>query len=357
MLHKRLKVGWVCSYTPDEIIHAAGFNPVRLLPVDQPSAFSDSLLPPNICPFARQIAGNLEAGLYGKLEGVVIANSCNAMMHLFNVLSKKAQGKNNMFIYLLDLPRQNTSIAVDYYVWQLEKLTEYLGSHGEEVTVNRLLKAINLYARTIALLDKLSTSNRNLLPSDNPLEFYDLVVATTTNSREEVNLNLEKRLKESTSSELKGASVNDPCLVLTGAIPPRDLIEIIASKSPFPLLQENCMTTRYFKRLQPQMFESCQSIREILSLLSRDYLEKLSCPRMMNDNRKKYYRLLIEQLNVKGIIFYDFGFCDLHHYDSLILSAFASKKEIPFLKITSEPGQINSGQLETRLEAFIEMIV
>ncbi|MGM0423851.1 MAG: 2-hydroxyacyl-CoA dehydratase [Thermodesulfobacteriota bacterium] len=49
--------GWVCSYTPRELILAAGFASQRLLTgVDQePDVPAESYLPPIFCPYVRRL--------------------------------------------------------------------------------------------------------------------------------------------------------------------------------------------------------------------------------------------------------------------------------------------------------------
>jgi len=83
----KLKVGWFCTYTPEEVIHAAGFMPYRLLPHHSEGAGSvEDALPGNICPYPRKILSNLRSGLYEDMAGIVVANSCNAMLHLYSIL-------------------------------------------------------------------------------------------------------------------------------------------------------------------------------------------------------------------------------------------------------------------------------
>jgi len=48
------RVGWICTYTPEELIYAAGFIPFRLLAgTENNEKEAEDLLPANICPFVR----------------------------------------------------------------------------------------------------------------------------------------------------------------------------------------------------------------------------------------------------------------------------------------------------------------
>ncbi len=62
------KVGWVCTYTPEELIYAAGFTPTRVTPNEAQNTSSiEDIFPNSICPFVRQIM-NLGREDSGQLE-------------------------------------------------------------------------------------------------------------------------------------------------------------------------------------------------------------------------------------------------------------------------------------------------
>ncbi|MFC2059353.1 2-hydroxyacyl-CoA dehydratase, partial [Chloroflexota bacterium] len=48
-------VGWLCTYVPEEIIHAAGMLPVRMLGSHEQQDVTDSYIFPIYCPICRDI--------------------------------------------------------------------------------------------------------------------------------------------------------------------------------------------------------------------------------------------------------------------------------------------------------------
>ncbi len=50
-------VGWLCTYTPEEVIHAAGLLPVRLRGDTRKASLGDAYLQSNMCPYARSCIG------------------------------------------------------------------------------------------------------------------------------------------------------------------------------------------------------------------------------------------------------------------------------------------------------------
>ncbi|MDP3047100.1 MAG: 2-hydroxyacyl-CoA dehydratase family protein, partial [Chloroflexota bacterium] len=61
----RRALGYLCSYLPEEIIHAAGFVPLRILPAGAASPRADAHLQSYTCSLAR---GCLERSLTGELD-------------------------------------------------------------------------------------------------------------------------------------------------------------------------------------------------------------------------------------------------------------------------------------------------
>ncbi|MGM0652101.1 MAG: 2-hydroxyacyl-CoA dehydratase [Bacillota bacterium] len=145
-------VGWVCTYTPEELIYAAGFLPTRLMPSDtQSNSGSEDLFPNSLCPFVRQVMNKIRSEAQ-KLEGIVIANYCNAMMHLYNAINYEFDG----FVYLLDVPRKIDQKAKKYFYQELQALLSFLEKHGGSVSDCALKTSIELYNHRTDIFKKLT---------------------------------------------------------------------------------------------------------------------------------------------------------------------------------------------------------
>jgi benzoyl-CoA reductase/2-hydroxyglutaryl-CoA dehydratase subunit BcrC/BadD/HgdB len=100
-----MMLGWVCTYTPEEIFTALGIESYRLCGADRQVA-AMRYLPVNLCPMARSCldeAADLEAA-GTPLSGVVMAASCHALVHLANAF-RHARGRDGFLVHLLDIPR------------------------------------------------------------------------------------------------------------------------------------------------------------------------------------------------------------------------------------------------------------
>ena len=152
---KKEKIAWICSYTPVEIISACGLYPYRFPGREGTSFSADSYLHSNLCFFARCSLEMVlkEAGEgKGLLAGMVLMNSCISMLHFYHASKTRPPA----FVYLLDLPRDDSVEARDYYAVILRgfhrALSEYCGCENIE---SELWKQIYLYQENRGKLQEL----------------------------------------------------------------------------------------------------------------------------------------------------------------------------------------------------------
>ena len=184
-----------------------------------------------------------------------------------------AAGKN-IFVYLLDLPRHQGPLAQAYFFNRLKEMSDFLGSQGKAVTAEALQAAVRLYGQTNKLLAESSLLPNPLFPPLQPLAYYDLAAEATAAPRKSINLSLERKLRD---NGLQNGKEGQPYLLLTGTIPPRGLLELMEESAPFQLLQENCMTCRYFSAPDPAVLMAAargRYPRQFSSLL----FNKNACP-------------------------------------------------------------------------------
>ncbi len=356
---KGKKVGWFCTYTPEEVIRAAGFVPYRLLPREDSRGSTEDILPPNICPYVRKVLNEIKNGDYpGDMQGLVIAHSCNAMMHLYNALREESV---DFFVYLLEVPRKRDAGACEFFAQEMAHLADFLGEQGNPVNTKTLREALEQYQKRNRLIAELQEFLPHL-KEDYPLGVYSLAAEASTSSPGEFSRKACRTLEEikkQHQGNLKGNG--SPVFILTGGIPPRGLVEILSENDNLELYPEICSGIRYLQKQLPDWstsFTAGDPGREpLLEKLARSYLDKPPCPRLFDYNlREKFYRRLLDEMEVKGVVYHDLLFCDLGHYDYLMLKDILEAREIPFLKVSTELGQEDLGQLKTRVEAFMEIM-
>lgn len=377
----RRPFGYLCTYVPEEILHAAGFTPVRVLPRPGPITRADAHLQSYSCCFAR---GCLDLALRHELDdlaGVVFAHTCDTMQGLadiweecfkFQVPASQLQPSGSQQAppttwHIVAPVTLSSPYALDYLVGELRAFIARLEQHfGIRVTDEALTESIRLYNRHRRLLSALY-AHRDQYRSD---DIFYLVTAGMLMPKEEhmpiletILSNLAVRSGDFSRSQsdsipggttevvttdrapvpvrlvVSGATVDDPALMT--------LIEEVGGRV---VADDLCTGLRYFDTLVEESGDP-------LVALARRSLNRLPCPckaRGLN-TRPDHLVQLVRDHRAAGVLFLHKKFCDPHAWDYVPLAAALDAAGIPHLLL--ETDAITAiGQVQVRLEAFLEMV-
>ena len=98
-------MGFLCSYTPIEILWAGGVQPVRIGGHSGIIGKADGFMHPNMCQYVRACLDQALDGAYGSLEGAVFVNACDAMRRLSDAWARYTEAS---FVHVVDLPKGRT---------------------------------------------------------------------------------------------------------------------------------------------------------------------------------------------------------------------------------------------------------
>jgi len=205
-------MGWLCSYTPLELIYAAGFRPFRIIGHSKPIESADSYIHPNYCQFVKSTIDLAIEGVYDFLDGVVFVNSCDAMRRLHDVWKRFIPYK---FIFLLDIPMGNFTLGSKYLKMEFQKLKIALEDYSSNVITDVLIEeAINLFTETRALYHELNSLRMEDPPRMSGREITELTIELFHTDPKSWNEKVKAILKE----KRKTTTNNDnPRIILSGS--------------------------------------------------------------------------------------------------------------------------------------------
>lgn len=341
-------VGWFCSYTPVEILLAAGLYPCRIVPgPGRAMTRADAHLDRNLCPYVRTCLGEALEGEYNYLAGLVVVNSCDAMRRLYDAWRYYIGGG---FAHLLDLPRIASDDAAAYYGEGLRRLTAAIEKHFKvKVTGAALAGAIATQNRLRRLLRRLYELNRARGLPLMAAQLQTVVRAGTRLSPDAVSDLLERLLQEIEGAA--GVRMEGPRVLVTGSILENPLIlDLIEGCGVRVSGDDLCTGTRLF-------WDTVALESDPLPDLSRHYLSRTPCARMKDAaGRFEHVLRLVDEFGADGVIFYTLKFCDNYLYDIPLLRERLEARGIPSLTLEGDytPGTL--GRVKTRIEAFMEML-
>lgn len=349
----RQVIGWSCcgNYIPEEIIHAAGMLPVRVTGDQEQISLdeADSYLQIYSCSFSRSCFELVLKNQFDFLDGMVMASNCDDIRRLADNWN---QYLSIPLVYFLDIPRKYNERACRLYERGLLELKQRLEQQfNVRISNDGLRESIAVYNRSRKLFKMLYDLRKKDNPPLSGAEALEVLNASTRMPREDFNNLLEKLYQE--ASQMDGRLPGKVRLMLCGCILNNpDFIKGIEDLGGLIVADGLCTGIGYWTDL----VDNGPDITP-LEALSRRYLGKFPTVRM-DHTEERYNQILklIKEFKVDGVIMETIRFCSPTIWDWPRLRDRLMKQGIPFLELEVEYGIWVTGQIKTRVEAFLEMI-
>jgi len=350
----------MCIHVPVELIYAAGARPVRVCggayATDQVGA---DFLPAKTCPMVKSTAGALYLGLLpGRVKPKLVVNpsSCDQKKKLGEVVS----GFDDEF-YLLELPpNKDTEESREYWHRVVKRFAKKLESvTGKRITRRNLKKAIKLVSTAQGRyrhFHKLRSQAPVIFGKDailitNAFFFDDL--ARWTEKLDELNREMELRIEK----KKHVVHENAPRILLTGspAIFPNLKLPILIEKmGGLVACEEYCSSSRM---LTDSIAVDEWFLYDMIPAIADRYLKPSTCPNFSpNEDRIRKILSMIKEFNIDGVVYQSFTGCQLYDMESITVGKAMDEINMPTLYLESDYNPDDSGQLITRVEAFLESV-
>lgn len=342
----RRSIGYFCTYAPVELIHAAGFLPIRISGHDKPIQDADSLVPVFICPFLRRA---MEAGMSGDfdyLSGIVQGYTCDAACGLIDIWQENVGGD---IFHTVPLPYNDNPEARSFLKAGYKELAEKLEQAGGRVTDEGLAASLDLYAnirqRVLALYRQRTGPGFPLTASD----FLTVIQAGFCLPPEEY-LSLLNMLV----SELDGAGGGPsglPVLISGSLVDSGAVLDALEKAGARVVADDLCTGRRHFDPMDG-------TGPTAMDRLVDRYIRRAPCAsRARAETRAAYLDHLLEESGARAVVFLFQKFCSPHLGDSPYLKKHLDERGISSLMVElEESGDADEGRLATRLEGFLEIL-
>ncbi|MDY6826491.1 MAG: 2-hydroxyacyl-CoA dehydratase family protein [Bacillota bacterium] len=345
-------IGYICCFSPPEIMHAAGALPYRI--TGQPGESTsevDNYLEPFGCSYIRNIFSRYIRGKLDFLDGLVISHSCDMVQRLYGIWTYYYP-----FPYsrLVNVPHQLHPWSQDFFYRELVLFKESLENHFKiEISTEALTVSIDLYNHIRQLIRELyqlrGGSNPKLLSS----ELMEVLVAGEVLSPEDFLLLLQDAVDEIASRNVPVVNPNSVRILVWGSILDHPhFYRLIEEAGGQIVTDDTCLGERFWNKDVPVTEDPVEGLKE-------QYLLNFQCPRIdrgPGTQRFAYLKEMAEQYRVQGAIGYVMSFCDPHKLDYPDLHDYLDKEGIPMLLIDDNYSLQSSGSISTRLQAFMEML-
>jgi len=350
-------VGTFCTYAPRELVWAADAVPVSLCgSSNEPVEAAEKDLPKNLCPLIKSSYGFAitDTCPYFYYSDMILAEStCDGKKKMYELMNKLKP------VHTMSLPNSREGeMALESWAGEMRRFKEHLEeAFGVEITEEKLREAIKRQnrERQAALaffeLGKLNPP---------PISGYDISITLESMGFSfdlEANIKkLQDLVAEKTKyyeENLKGTTSTRPRLLVTGCplIGVRDkVLKQIEALGADVVAFENCGGPR-------EKMELVDETKEPLQALAEKYLN-INCAVMSpNQSRLDTIKQTIEDYQVDGVVEVVLHACHCFAIEAHNVKRLVTEEcGLPYLELTTDYSQADSGQIATRISAFIEMM-
>ncbi len=352
--------GFYCTYIPEELLHAANLLPFRIRATgNQDTDLGDIYMVRFTCSFVRATLDLALKGSYDFLDGFLVCNSCDHSRRMFELFSLKVFNQERITKkvpeFYLALPHTITKEGFEWYKQEIQELKTELEEafNLQEISSEKLEDAIEVYNKNRALLRNIHEMRISNSPKLTGSEALQIQMANSSVRKDFANQELERIVQLLKESEPIDTSNKKRILLVGSVVDNIEFTQLLENSGAYIASDFLCFGTRNMMddiKVKPN--------EDPLDAITERLYYRLSCPRMMDDHNRRldFLKDEIKRANIEGVLLQRINNCDLHGCDNMLFSHELKELEIPVLNIDREFYQSDTTRLQTRIEAFLEMI-
>ena len=358
-----LAIGYTCFHAPEVLLNLGNCFSVRLrAPHTNSMELATYYMANNSCEFSRALLERALEGNYGFLHamaGVDVCEANNRAIENMEIMHMQGEDKEKFFYCNLDIPYSDDEDCVEHIREQVSrKILKPLGeNYGVDTSDAAIRAAVREHNEVCRILTEIGELRKLDIPPITGYEFAVLVLVSYTCPKRLILPLLRETLEEIRTRQVDpeknyrvrvavvGSEIDDPNLI--------KLIEscgalVVADRfcyGSFPGRQEIALTQQ----------------EDALTQVCRWYLQNTECPRQSALHRVKYRNdhvaQLVREFKADGAIYEQMKFCTYWSYERVISNQIMPREYgIQILSIDRPYIVGQSGQLRTRVQAFVESI-
>ncbi len=344
-------LGYLCTYTPEEIMHAAGVMPYRIFGNTNRASSADHHLQAYSCSLVRSALGEALEGDLNFLDGMVFPHTCDSIQRLSDIWRLNAD--MSFHFDVVHPVKLNTPESRDYMYAVLERFRNELGKAlGKDISDKDLSESIKIFNKLRSKLKELYEIRKEKPYLISGEDIYYVSRASMTMDREEFASQLEEFIHE-LNKDTDYPAVKAPVgIIMTGGICDHpDLYSILEEAGAYIMWDDLCSGYRSFNGNLDENIPPMESI-------TKRYFERMECPAKHRGIKSRYENLsaLIKEHKPQGVIILQLKFCDPHSFDYPYIKEHLDQENISSLYLEIEEPTKAGETVRTRLETFVEML-
>lgn len=357
----KLAIGYTCFHMPEVLLNLDNCFSLRMrAPKTGSMEIATYYMSNYTCEFCRALLERTIEGGYNFLDAIAGVDACAMMnrtmenIELLNLIDKKG-----FFVSHVDVPYKVNDDAVEHYVQQIQlkvlnKLRENL---GVDISETSMRKAVEIHNEVCRIITEIGEFRKEDNPRITGYEFHILNLVSYVCPKYLIVDKLRETLDELKTREPDDKKNFRAKVVVVGSeIDDPKLTKLIEESGALIVADRFCFGS--FPGRQEIILKPGE---RVLDSICRQYLEQSLCPRYVShekiNQRRDFAENLYKDYHADGIIYEQIKFCDYWGYERALTSHIMTEERgIPTLSIDRPYMSRTSGQLRTRVQAFVESL-
>jgi benzoyl-CoA reductase/2-hydroxyglutaryl-CoA dehydratase subunit BcrC/BadD/HgdB len=347
-----------CVFVPEEFVWAANAIPVGLCAGTQFSIpTAESVLPRNTCALIKSSFGFKLGRICPYIQAsdlIVGETTCDGKKKMFEILNEYQP------VHVMEVPNRKTPQARQLWLEEVKQFKDVVEElTGNKITAENLKEAIkNVNDRRKALQRLYNTRKASPVP----ISGKDALLATQVSFYDDVKRDTQMlnalcdELEQRVADGMGVAPKDAKRILVSGnpmAIPNWKLHHIIESTGAAIVCEELCTGTRFFSDLVEVKGEGLDDLAKAVA----DRYMNIHCACFTpNEERLDDIVRLAREYEADGVVHYNLQFCHTYVTEAVQVEKRLEKEGIPLLRIETDYGDEDTGQLKNRIDAFLEML-
>lgn len=359
----RIIIGNSCYQLPEVLLNLPGCTSVRMRAPNTTSMEIGTYYMTSLnCEYCRALLERCVEGGYEFLSCIFDAYACGQMETTSHNIEKlRLCGKNDpkFFVAHVDTPMKADENAVRYLVRMtrarvLDRLNE---EFGIDVSDEALLKAVSEHNELCRLINEIGSFRKLDEPRITGYEFAVFCLASYCCPHDMIMDKLRETAKELKTRKPDKKNPHRIRVILAGSeIDDPGFVKLIESAGAYVCADRYCFGS-FPGREEIVLAEG----EDILEQICRHYVMHCQCPRYMDSERiayrKEYLSSLVKEYRADGIIVQQMNFCNFWPYErAAMYHIIPNEFDIPVLSVDRPYIVGTSGQMRTRVQAFVESV-
>lgn len=354
-------IAYTCYHIPEVLLNVDNCFSVRLrAPRTGSMDIATYYLSSYLCGYSKALLERGIEGGYNFLSALIGSESCSEMNRTYEhfMLLNLVQN-DKFFVSIADIPFKIEPHTVRHYTEQMRvKVLDKLHDvYGVDTSDAMLRKAVEEHNEVCRLITEIGEYRKEENPRITGYEFHVINLVTYCCPK---YLIIDK-LRE-TAEELKTRVPDEKknyrakVVVVGSEMDDPDFTKLIEESGALVVADRFC-----FGSLPGREEIKLNDTDDVLSQIVLHYMETCQCPRYMSNEkvqgRKTYVRDLVNTYHADGVIYEQIKFCEYWGYERALASHIITNEfGIPSVSVDRQYTASASGQLRTRVQAFVESL-